>query len=138
LPELPPPAAGHAQKPSDPPGETYCPNCGGVVPWRRPAAARPTTVLWIDDDRLVLGACAPLLERRGHRVLIATDGAAGRGGGTSLGHMGPILAVDDRRPRGLARAPLIRRQVCAAPPGGPRPAGPASGSGGGHHAGSPR
>ena len=38
--------------------------------------ARPT-VLWIDDDRLVLGACAPVLERHGYRVLVATDGATG-------------------------------------------------------------
>jgi len=65
------------QKPSDPPGEIYCPNCSGVVPWGRPAAARSTTVPWIDDDRVVLGACAPLRERRGHRVLVAADGAAG-------------------------------------------------------------
>ena len=65
------------QKPSDPPGEIYCPNCSGVVPWGRPAAARSTTVPWIDDDRVVLGACAPLMERRGHRVLVAADGAAG-------------------------------------------------------------
>ena len=45
--------------------------------WGPQAAARPTTVLWIDDDRLVLGACAPVLERHGYRLLVATDGAAG-------------------------------------------------------------
>ncbi len=66
-----------APKPNDPPGEIYCPNCGGVIPWRPHAAARPPTVLWIDDDRLVLGACTPALERHGYRVLTATDGAAG-------------------------------------------------------------
>lgn len=63
--------------PSDPPGETRCPNCGGVVPWGPQAAAHPPTVLWIDDDRLVLGTCAPVLEQHGYRVLVATDGASG-------------------------------------------------------------
>ena len=65
------------QKPSDPPGEVYCPNCGGPLPVGAAAAARPTTLLWIDDDRLLLGACVPTLERHGYRVLVATDGAAG-------------------------------------------------------------
>jgi len=76
-------------KPSDPPGEVYCPNCGG--PWRcRPeAAACPTTVLWIDDDRLLLGACVPVLERSGYRVFCATDGAAG------------IAAAKRERPDGI-------------------------------------
>jgi CheY-like chemotaxis protein len=64
-------------KPSDPPGEAYCPNCGAPVRWGRQVAARPTTVLWIDDDRLLLGACVPTLERHGYRVLCATDGTAG-------------------------------------------------------------
>ena len=64
-------------KPSDPPGEVYCPNCGGPVPWGPQAAVRPTTVLWIDDDRLLLGACVPTLERHGYRVLVAHDGATG-------------------------------------------------------------
>ena len=66
-----------AQQPSDPPGEVYCPNCGGPMPWGPEATVRPTTVLWIDDDRLVLGACAPVLERHGYRVLVATDGETG-------------------------------------------------------------
>ena len=52
-------------------------NCGGPLPREPQAAARPTTVLWIDDDRLVLGACVPVLERHGYRVLVATDGATG-------------------------------------------------------------
>jgi PleD family two-component response regulator len=64
------------RKPSDPPGEVCCPNYGGAIPWRPQAPARPTTVLWIDDDRLVLGPCAPVLERRGYRVLIAAGGVA--------------------------------------------------------------
>ncbi len=41
------------------------------------ASKRPITILWIDDDRLLLGACLPTLERHGYRVLIATDGADG-------------------------------------------------------------
>jgi CheY-like chemotaxis protein len=64
-------------KPSDPPGETYCPNCGGPMRWGPQAAVRPPTVLWIDDDRLLLGACVPVLERHGYRVLVAHDGATG-------------------------------------------------------------
>jgi len=64
-------------KPSDPPGETYCPNCGGPMRWGPQAAVRPPTVLWIDDDRLLLGACVPVLERQGYRVLVANDGATG-------------------------------------------------------------
>ena len=63
--------------PSDPPGEAYCPNCGGPVPWGPQAAVRPTTVLWIDDDRLLLGACVPVLERHGYRTLTAPDGPTG-------------------------------------------------------------
>ncbi len=62
---------------SDPPGEVYCPNCGGPLPWGPPPTARRATVLWIDDDRLLLGACVPVLERKGYRVVVATDGAAG-------------------------------------------------------------
>jgi DNA-binding response OmpR family regulator len=65
----------------DPPGgksgEAHCDHCGGVLPRGPQPAARPTTVLWVDDDRLVLGACVPVLERHGYRVLVATDGAAG-------------------------------------------------------------
>lgn len=71
---LPQPVRRH---PSDPPGEVYCPNCGGPWRWGRGGAVRPTTVLWIDDDRLLLSACGPLLERHGYRVLCATDGVAG-------------------------------------------------------------
>ena len=56
-------------------GEVYCSNCG--VPLPPPAAARPATVLWIDDDPLLLGLCVGVLERHGYRVLAATDGRAG-------------------------------------------------------------
>ncbi len=65
------------QKPTYPPGEVYCPNCGGPLPWGPQPTARPATVLWIDDDRLLLGACVPVLERQGYRVVAVTDGAAG-------------------------------------------------------------
>src|SRR5512136_288632 len=57
-------------------GEVYCSNCG--VPLPPPAAtARPATVLWIDDDPLLLGLCVGVLERHGYRVLTATDGRQG-------------------------------------------------------------
>jgi DNA-binding response OmpR family regulator len=62
--------------PRDPPGEVYGPTGGGPLPVG-PRAARPATLLWIDDDRLLLGACVPVLARHGYRVLVATDGAAG-------------------------------------------------------------
>ncbi len=35
------------------------------------------TILWIDDERLVLGTCAPVLKQHGDRVLVATDGETG-------------------------------------------------------------
>ena len=35
------------------------------------------TVLWIDDDPLLLGLCVGVLEGHGYRVLTASDGAAG-------------------------------------------------------------
>ena len=42
------------------------------------AAARPTaTVLWIDDDRLLLTFGKDILERHGYRVLTALDGPTG-------------------------------------------------------------
>lgn len=51
-----------------------CATCGSPLLRR---SARPATILWIDDDRLVLGMCVPALEREGYEVLFATDGAAG-------------------------------------------------------------
>jgi len=60
------------------PGEVYCENCGGPLPTGDPTApARPVTVLWIDDDRLLLSLCAEVLTRHGYRPLLATDGATG-------------------------------------------------------------
>ncbi len=37
----------------------------------------PTTVLWIDDDQLLLGLGTEALEHAGYRVLTAADGATG-------------------------------------------------------------
>jgi len=37
----------------------------------------PRTILLVDDDREILGALRAVLERRGYRVLTATDGNAG-------------------------------------------------------------
>lgn len=66
--------------PEDPPaaaGEVYCSNCGVPLPQPPDATPRPATVLWIDDDPLLLGLCVGVLERHGYRVLAATDGATG-------------------------------------------------------------
>ena len=62
--------------PEDPPGggEVYCSNCGVPLP---STTLRPPTVLWIDDDPLLLGLCVGVLEGHGYRVLPASDGAAG-------------------------------------------------------------
>jgi DNA-binding response OmpR family regulator len=38
---------------------------------------RPTTILWIDDDRLLLSVCGETFERYGYRVLPASDGPTG-------------------------------------------------------------
>ena len=44
----------------------------------RPAPRpRPTTVLCVDDDRIVLGFCSDALERHGFRAVVASDGASG-------------------------------------------------------------
>jgi DNA-binding response OmpR family regulator len=40
-------------------------------------AFRPVTILWIDDDRLLLTFGRDILERKGYRVLTAPDGPAG-------------------------------------------------------------
>jgi DNA-binding response OmpR family regulator len=56
--------------------EAYCGNCGVPLP-PLSDAARPATVLWIDDDPLLLGLCVGVLEGHNYRVLAATDGATG-------------------------------------------------------------
>lgn len=42
-----------------------------------PAGGSRQTILWIDDDRLVLGVCTSALEAHGYRVLFTTDAATG-------------------------------------------------------------
>jgi DNA-binding response OmpR family regulator len=59
--------------------EVPCRNCGyllrsGAEPTRAP---RPVTILWIDDDRLLLTFGRDILERHGYRVRTAPDGLAG-------------------------------------------------------------
>ncbi len=49
-------------------------------------ASKPPTVLWIDDDRLLLRLASDALERRGVRTRIATDGPRG------------IVAAQEERP----------------------------------------
>lgn len=65
------------EDPSQARDDVYCGNCGGPLPLGSLAATRSVTILWIDDDRLLLSACAAVLERHGYRVLLATDGATG-------------------------------------------------------------
>ena len=40
------------------------------------ARPRPSTILCVDDDRLVLSYCSDALERQGFRTLVANDGAS--------------------------------------------------------------
>ena len=59
--------------------EMSCRNCGSVLqagsqPARVP---RPVTILWIDDDRLLLTFGRDILERHGYWVLTAPDGLSG-------------------------------------------------------------
>jgi len=41
------------------------------------AAASRKTILYIDDDRLLLTLCCDVLEEHGYRTIIATDGPSG-------------------------------------------------------------
>jgi len=54
-----------------------CPVCGTALPQDRAMRLRPTTILWIDDDRLLLSVCGEAFERDGYRVLAVSDGPAG-------------------------------------------------------------
>ena len=54
-----------------------CPVCGTQLPLDRGMRLRPTTILWIDDDQLLLRLCAEAFEQYGYRVLSASDGPAG-------------------------------------------------------------
>jgi DNA-binding response OmpR family regulator len=59
--------------------ELFCQVCG--YPLRvEPTEAvpfRPATILWIDDDQLLLSFCCDALRRRGYRILVAADGPTG-------------------------------------------------------------
>ena len=54
-----------------------CEQCGGDLSLDASGPARPTTVLCIDDDPLVLHFYRDFLDRRGYRTLTVTDGLAG-------------------------------------------------------------
>jgi len=54
-----------------------CPECGTPLPLDRGIRLRPTTILWIDDDQLLLSVCGETFERYGYRVLAVSDGPAG-------------------------------------------------------------
>lgn len=54
-----------------------CPVCGTRLAPEPSIYARPTTILWIDDDRLLLSVCGEAFERYGFRILVASDGPTG-------------------------------------------------------------
>ena len=54
-----------------------CPVCGTPLPQDRAMRLRRTTILWIDDDRLLLSVCGEAFEKSGYRVLAVSDGSAG-------------------------------------------------------------
>jgi len=51
--------------------------CGTPLTPEPTIYARPTTILWIDDDRLLLSACGDAFEQYGYRLLAASDGPTG-------------------------------------------------------------
>jgi len=59
----------------------WCQTCGtpieGAPGARRAAPPRPSTILCIDDDQIVLSVYSDALERHGFRTLVASDGPAG-------------------------------------------------------------
>jgi CheY-like chemotaxis protein len=54
-----------------------CPVCGRPLPPDRAMRLRPTTILWIDDDQLLLRLCEQAFEQYGYQVLPASDGPTG-------------------------------------------------------------
>lgn len=54
-----------------------CPVCGISLPHERARRLRRTTILWVDDDRLLLSVCGQAFERSGYRILAVSDGPAG-------------------------------------------------------------
>lgn len=59
--------------------EGYCRVCGYPLEAEPAtvAAFRPATILWIDDDQLLLSFCCGALNQRGYRTLVAADGPSG-------------------------------------------------------------
>ena len=51
--------------------------CGTPLAPERAVMVRPITILWIDDDRLLLSVCGEVFERYGYRILPASDGPTG-------------------------------------------------------------
>lgn len=74
--------------------EATCRACGYLLGngAERPVASRPTTILWIDDDRLLLTFGRDILERHGYSVLTAPDGLSGIATAT---HERPDLIILD-------------------------------------------
>jgi CheY-like chemotaxis protein len=54
-----------------------CPVCRTPLAPESTRALRPTSILWIDDDRLLLSVCGDAFERFGFQVLVASDGPTG-------------------------------------------------------------
>jgi len=54
-----------------------CPVCGTPLTPEPVMKIRPATLLWIDDDRLLLSVCGEVFERYGYRILPASDGPTG-------------------------------------------------------------
>ncbi len=65
-----------AVHPAVPAGDTCPTGCAPLTP-EHGAPRRPTTILWIDDDRLLLSACVEPFERHGYRIRSASDGVTG-------------------------------------------------------------
>jgi hypothetical protein len=93
-----------------------CDNCGRALPRAAVALARPRTILWIDDDRLLLSACCPVLEAQGYRTLLATDEDAGVG--TMGKKTGATTAL--RKPFGLEYIVEFLAKVLGRQPGPPK------------------
>lgn len=53
-----------------------CPVCATPLPGDRRTRLRPPTILWIDDDQLLLSLCTETFEQRGYRARSASDGRA--------------------------------------------------------------
>ena len=56
---------------------TLCSACRSSLPAEKRQGGYKATLLWIDDDCLLLGVCRESFEREGYRVLVASEGAAG-------------------------------------------------------------